>query len=71
MEELNDCKNRLKEEIDNLNMELAATKEERKNFGDDTDRAITTLENTIAHLKERNDWQKKAKVGICSFGASR
>ena len=45
-------KNRLKEEIDDLNVELAATKEERKNFGDDTDRAITTLENTIAHLKD-------------------
>lgn len=45
-------KNRLKEEIDNLNLELADTKQERQNFQDATDKNIQTLEVAIINLKE-------------------
>ena len=45
-------KNRLNEEIDHLNGELAATKEERAIFGQATDRNIAALEGVINNLKE-------------------
>jgi len=45
-------KNRLKVEVDNLNLELAEAREERKSFQVVTDKNINSLENAILNLKE-------------------
>ena len=45
-------KSRLNEEIENLNDDLAATREERRIFGQATDKNIAALEGVITNLKE-------------------
>jgi hypothetical protein len=45
-------KNRYKEEVDSLNLELTMTKEDSKKAEASAVRTINTLESTIAKLKE-------------------
>jgi multidrug resistance efflux pump len=45
-------KNRLKEEVDHLNLELAEAREERKTFQAITDKNLNALEGAILNLKE-------------------